>query len=149
MNNQLKDEIESIRNRLNELEKQLNNQEPLTINNANIGDVIEGGWIVGHKEARTAILVAPKCYEKKLKWVDIEKSINCPKLFIPSIEIFSLVFSNLCNVNKTLEVFETCKGYWVSSQTIVKTSQHIVTSSGSFTGPYDEAYARPFNLVCF
>jgi hypothetical protein len=153
MNDQLKDEFELLKNRLDELEKQLNNQKPLTINDATVGDVMDGRWIVGHKEERTAILVSPRCYQKKLKWVDIEEATSCyPDQFIPSREIFGLVVNNLCKVDKILEVFEPGEYYWACPNSLMTPNigyQNIVTSLGSsnFTKPV--AYARPFKLVCF
>jgi hypothetical protein len=157
MDRQLKDEIESLKNRLNELEKRLNNQKPLTINDATVGDVMDGRWIVGHKEEKTAILVSPRYYQKKLKWVDIEDAADSyPDLFIPSKEIFGLVFNNLCKADKISEVFESYMHYWASDSTVVKPNrvyQNIVTVSGGCIGSYEftaqEAYARPFKLVCF
>jgi hypothetical protein len=151
------DIIQSLKNRLNELEKQLNNQEPITINNANVGDVIDGGWIVGHKEERAAILISPMIYEKYLKWVDIEQATDgYPDLFIPSKEIFALVFNNIAKTRNN-KAFNPLKSYWTSD----KEYRYFITDNNCavvmnyysndlcYIGGSLMTRVRPFKLVAF
>ena len=90
---QLQSKIQELETELQEFKQQLNNYKEVTIETANVGDVLEDGCIVLKKENGVALLVAPKSTEVYATWSKKfpevfnkleEEGFNPSQFFIPT-----------------------------------------------------------------
>jgi hypothetical protein len=125
MNNkqQLLKSIQETEQQLVKLKEQLNKKTP-TIQDAEVGDVLEDGSIVLKKENVLALVVAPKSTEVKCKWTKgfpevydklYSEGFTPSQWFIPSVEQLKLAYKEIPDeFNK--------KFYWSSSECIASNS---------------------------
>jgi hypothetical protein len=103
MNNkqQLLQSIKQTEEQLNKLKEELAAQKSPTIQEANVGDVLEDGSIVLKKENGLALLVAPKRTEVSCSWSKEfkpvfdklqEEGFNPSQWFIPTVEQLQLAY---------------------------------------------------------
>lgn len=117
---QLQNKIQELEAELQQFKEQLNDyKEHPTIQEANVGDVLEDGSIVVQKENGLALLAAPESTEvlccawskefpevfEKLK----EEGFNPSQWFIPTAEQLKLAYSN---VKENFTVYH----YWSSTE---------------------------------
>jgi hypothetical protein len=137
---QLQNKIQELEAELQQFKQQLNNyKEHPTIQEANVGDVLEDGSIVVQKENGLALLVAPESTEvccawskefpevfKKLK----EEGFNPSQWFIPTAEQLKLAYENVDNFSAA--------GYWSSTE---------INATSAYNVRYNNGTAYHFNTV--
>ena len=101
---QLQTKIQELESELNSFKQQLNNYKEVTIETANVGDVLEDGCIVLQKSNGLALLVAPKSTEVKAEWSKEftpvfkkleEQGFNPSQFFIPTKEQLLLAYQEI------------------------------------------------------
>ena len=116
---QLQNKIQELEAELQQFKEQLNNyKEHPTIEEANVGDVLEDGSIVVKKENGLALLAAPQstvvCCAWSKEFTEVfeklkEQGFNPSQWFIPSVEQLKLAY-NIENVNLS------ATAYWSSTE---------------------------------
>jgi hypothetical protein len=102
---QLQSKIQELETELQEFKQQLNNyKDHPTIQEAQVGDVLEDGCIVLQKTNGLALLVAPKSTEVKTKWSKEfpevfnkleQEGFNPSQFFIPTKEQLLLAYQEI------------------------------------------------------
>jgi hypothetical protein len=115
---QLRSKIQELETELQEFKQQLNNYKEVTIETANVGDVLEDGCIVLKKENGLALLVAPKSTDVRATWSKEfpevfnklkEEGFNPSQFFIPTKEQLNLAY-------KTIPQHFASPFYWSSTE---------------------------------
>jgi len=115
---QLLQSIKQTEEQLNKLKEELAAQKSPTIQEANVGDTLEDGSIVLHKENGFALLVAPKSTEVQCSWSKEfkpvfdklqEEGFNPSQWFVPTVEQLQLAYEVMP------EEFRSTT-YWSSSE---------------------------------
>jgi hypothetical protein len=134
MNNkqQLLQSIKDTEQQLEKLKKQLTQKAP-TIQEAEVGDVLEDGSIVIKKENGLALVVAPKSTEVKCQWTkqfsEVYSKLNHfgfipSQWFVPTVEQLALAYKVIPDeFNK--------EWYWSSSEYNASTSWIINSKGGT------------------
>ena len=104
---QLQNKIQELEAELNQFKEQLNNyKEHPTIQEANVGDVLEDGSIVVEKQNGLALLAAPESTEVCCTWSKEfpgvfeklkEQGFNPSQWFIPTVEQLKLAYAKVRN----------------------------------------------------
>ncbi len=101
---QLQSKIQELETELQEFKHQLNNYKEVTIETANVGDVLEDGCIVLQKSNGLALLVAPKSTDVRASWSKEfpevfnklqEQGYNPSQFFIPTKEQLVLAYQEI------------------------------------------------------
>ena len=118
---QLQNKIQELEAELQQFKEQLNNyKEHPTIEEANVGDILEDGSIVVKKENGLALLMAPQSTEVYCAWSKDfyevfeklkEQGFNPSQWFIPTAEQLKLAYTNE-NVRKNF----SATIYWSSTE---------------------------------
>ena len=115
---QLQTKIQELETELQEFKQQLNNYKEVTIETANVGDVLEDGCIVVKKENGVALLVAPEWTDVYAAWSKEfpevfkkleEEGFNPSQFFIPTKEQLNLA-------HKTIPENFASAFYWSSTE---------------------------------
>jgi hypothetical protein len=131
---QLQTKIQELESELQEFKQQLNNYKEFpTIQEAQVGDVLEDGCIVLQKSNGVALLVAPKSTDVRAAWSKKfpevfmkleEEGFNPSQFFIPTKEQLNLAY-------KTIPQHFSSAFYWSSTE-ITATNACIQLFNGSF-----------------
>jgi hypothetical protein len=137
---QLQQEIEKTQEQLNRLQEQLNKAFP-TIEEANVGELLEDGCVVIAKYDGLVLIAAPKETEVLCKWseefTDVfeslkEHGLNPSQWFIPSQKQLKLAY-------RDANQYFSSTYYWSSTEASSTCACYVnfnngVQSSGSKTG---------------
>jgi hypothetical protein len=132
---QLLKSIQETEEQLVKLKEQLNKKTP-TIQDAEVGDVLEDGSIVLKKENGLALLVAPKSTEVNCKWSKefsevydklYSEGFTPSQWFVPTVEQLKLAFKEIPDeFNKAW--------YWSSSECNASSACIVVFNNGNQNG---------------
>lgn len=131
---QLQNKIQELEAELNQFKQQLNDyKEHPTIQEANVGDVLEDGSIVIKKENGLALLAAPKstevCYTWSKEFFQVfnklkEEGFNPSQWFIPTAEQLKLAYAKVRN-----NFYAT--RYWSSTEINATLAYDVSYNNGS------------------
>ena len=141
---QLQTKIQELESELNSFKQQLNNYKEVTIETANVGDVLEDGCIVLKKENGLALLVAPESTEVKAEWSKDftqvfkkleEQGFNPSQFFIPTKEQLLLAYQEI------REHFSAAS-YWSSTEINATDAYNVSYNIGSAYSIFIKSIAR-------
>ena len=151
---QLQTKIKELEEELSSFKQQLNNhKDHPTIQEAQVGDVLEDGCIVLKKENGLALLVAPESTEVHATWSKEfpevfeklkEQGFNPSQFFIPTKEQLNLAY-------RTIPQHFTLSGHWSSTEFITTIACAQSFNNGTI-GPYSKAgefWVRAFRCVTY
>jgi hypothetical protein len=132
---QLQNKIQELEAELQQFKEQLNNyKEYPTIQEANVGDVLEDGSIIVKKENGLALLVAPKSTEVCCKWSKEfpevfnklkEQGFYSSQWFIPTVEQLKDAYKN-----ENVRNYFPGTLYWSSTEINATIAYFVDYSSG-------------------
>ena len=133
---QLQNKIQELEKELQQFKQQLNDyKEHPTIQEANVGDVLEDGSIVVKKENGLALLASPKSTEVCCAWSKEfpevfnklkEEGFNPSQWFIPTVEQLKVAYMNL-DVRKNF----SATLYWSSTELNATCAYNVTYTNGS------------------
>lgn len=151
---QLQTKIQELEAELQQFKKQLNDyKEHPTIEEANVGDVLEDGCIVVQKENGLALLAAPEYTEVCCTWSKEflqvfnklkEHGFNPSQWFIPTVEQLKLAYAKVRN-----NFYATC--YWSSTELNATNAYFVNYDNGSADNNYKTVthIVRAFRCVTY
>ena len=151
---QLQTKIQELESELQEFKQQLNNYKEFpTIQEAQVGDVLEDGCIVLQKSNGVALLVAPKSTDVRAAWSKKfpevfkkleEEGFNPSQFFIPTKEQLNLAY-------KTIPQHFASSSYWSSTEITATNACCQIFDYGSIFS-YSKTFAscvRAFRCVTY
>ena len=133
---QLQNKIQELEAELQQFKEQLNDyKEHPTIQEANVGDVLEDGSIVVKKENGLALLASPKSTEVCCAWSKEfpevfnklkEEGFNPSQWFIPTVEQLKVAYMNL-DVRKNF----SATFYWSSTEVSATYACYVSYNNGN------------------